>query len=66
MTETTTLTFKGSCKENIDGNAWYKDNELPNLDYVTYKNKGGIKIFAKEIEMGNFKACIIEHLRSSK
>ena len=50
MTETTTLTFKGSCKENIDGNAWYKDNELPNLDYVTYKNKGGIKLFAKEIE----------------
>lgn len=55
-----TLTFSGSCADNIDGNAWYISTPMPNKDYTTYKNAGGIEMHAKEISMGNFKACIQE------
>lgn len=55
-----TLNFLGSCADNIDGNSWYISSPMPNKDYTTYKNAGGIEMHAKEISMGNFKACIQE------
>ncbi|ORT50846.1 hypothetical protein ST37_07870 [Vibrio sp. qd031] len=60
LRQTWTLTFPGSCSENIDGNAWYVSTKMPNKDYTTYKNAGGLELHAKEISMGNFKACVQE------
>lgn len=55
-----TVTNPGSCESNIDGNIWYISNGMPGKDYTTYTNKGGIEMQAKEINVGNFKACIHE------
>ncbi len=55
-----TLTYPGTCSENIDGNAWYIATRMPNKDYTTYENKGGIALHAKDIKMGNFSACVQE------
>ncbi|MGF1684351.1 hypothetical protein [Photobacterium minamisatsumaniensis] len=60
LRQTWTLTDSGSCSDNIDGNAWYISGHMPNKDYTTYKNAGGIELHAKEISVGNFKACIQE------
>jgi len=60
LTKRSTLSFSGSCSENIDGNSWYLSNEMSTKDYNTYKNKHGIEMQAKEISMGNFKSCIQE------
>lgn len=53
-------TFPGPCDSNVDGNYWYVSNRMPGKDYTTYKNKGGIEMHAKEIQVGNFKACVQE------
>lgn len=55
-----TVTFPGSCESNVDGNYWYVSDRMPGKDYVAYKNKGGVEMLAKEIKVGNFKACIQE------
>ena len=55
-----TITFPGSCSSNVDSNYWYVTEQMPNKDYVTYKNNGGVEMQAKEISVGNFKACIKE------
>lgn len=60
LRNTWTLTNSGSCSSNIDGNSWYISKAMPNKDYTTYKNAGGVELHAKEISMGNFKACIQE------
>lgn len=63
LTKRSTVTYNGSCSENIDGNSWYLSTEMSTKDYNTYKNKYGLEMQAKEIQMGNFKACIIEYLQ---
>jgi hypothetical protein len=60
LTKRNTLTYKGSCESNIDGNSWYMSDEMATKDYATYKNKHGVEMYAKEIKMGNFKACLQE------
>jgi len=55
-----TLTFKGACSSNVDGDAWYVKDPMPSKDYVQYTNAGGVEMLAKDISMGNFKACIQE------
>lgn len=55
-----TITYPGTCESNVDGNYWYVTDRMPGRDYVTYTNKGGIVMQAKEIQVGNFKACIQE------
>lgn len=55
-----TITYPGSCESNVDGNYWYVSNRMLGNDYTTYKNKGGVEMHAKEIQVGNFKACIQE------
>ncbi|MCK6265892.1 hypothetical protein KP803_21790 [Vibrio sp. ZSDE26] len=57
---TWTVTFPGSCSESVDGNLWYVSTQMPNKDYTTYKNAGGVELHTKEISMGNFKACVQE------
>lgn len=58
-----TVTNPGDCSSNIDGDKWYISSEMPSKDYTTYKNSGGVEKHAKEISVGNFKACIEEGAR---
>lgn len=60
VTKNSSLTFNGSCADNIDGNDWYVSTTMADKDYTTYKNKNGVLLHAKEITMGNFKACLQE------
>ncbi|MGE4456230.1 MAG: hypothetical protein AB7E13_04805 [Arcobacteraceae bacterium] len=60
VTKRSTLTFSGSCNSNIDGNYWYLSNAIPENDYSIYKNKYNLEMYAKEILLGNFKACVQE------
>lgn len=63
VSKITTVTFPGSCSnsDNIDPEYWYVKDEMKGLDYKKYENKGGITLFAKEISVGNFTACVIEY-----
>lgn len=58
--KTSTISFPGTCSENIDGNKWYVATSMNDKDYTEYKNKGGVSRLAKEIKVGNFNACIQE------
>ena len=60
LTERATITFNGSCSQNINGDFWYISSRMPRLDYTAYKNKGSAPMLAKEIDVGNFKLCIQE------
>jgi len=60
MHRRSTVTYPGTCESNVDGNYWYVSNNMPGKDYTTYTNKGGVEMQAKEIQVGNFKACIQE------
>jgi hypothetical protein len=53
-------TYAGSCESNIDGKYWYVSTRMPGKDYTHYENNGGVDMHAKEIRVGNFKACIQE------
>jgi hypothetical protein len=55
-----TTTKSGGCEENINGNDWYLAEKALDNDYKFYKNKYGDALFAKEIKVGNFKACAQE------
>jgi hypothetical protein len=55
-----TTSFSGPCSEHVDMTAWYVSTDMPDKDYTSYKNKGGVEMHVKEISMGNFKACIQE------
>ena len=59
-------TLPGLCEDVVDKNYWYVESENSGLDYVHYKNKGGVDLFAKEITMGNFKACICDYSKRIK
>ena len=63
MSGVTTVTFSGRCsdRDNIDPDYWYVKDEMEGLDYKKYENKGGIDMFAKEISVGNFTACVIDY-----
>jgi len=63
LTSSWTLTFKGSCESNVDGNSWYVSDPMPSKDYTQYTNAGGVEMLAKEISMGNFKACLQEGMK---
>jgi len=56
-----TLTFAGSCSSNVNLDHWYVSEEMPDKDYTEYKNQHGVRYFAKEITLGNFKACVHEY-----
>jgi len=55
-----TVTNSGSCESNIDSNYWQVSLKMPDKDYTTYKNRYGIEMQAKEISVGDLKACIKE------
>lgn len=56
-----TLTYAGLCSSNINLDFWYVSKEMPDKDYTEYTNTNGIRTFAKEISVGNFKACVQEY-----
>ena len=60
LRQTWTVTFPGTCSDNIDGDGWYIVTKMPNKDYTKYENGRGVELFAKEISMGNFKLCVQE------
>lgn len=60
LTERSTLTFNGSCSQNIDGDHWFISNQMPEIDYTEYKNKGNVPMLVKEVNVGNFKLCVQE------
>ena len=61
ITKESTLTFIGSCSDNINLDYWYVASDMINLDYTKYKNPYGNIMFAKEIKIGNFRGCIQEY-----
>ena len=56
-----TVSFSGTCAKNIDLNNQYIYAENPEIDYTHYKNNGDGELLAKEITVGNFKACFEEY-----
>lgn len=66
LTEQWTISFKGTCQDNVDLNAWYVKDDLSNLDYKQYSNGHGVTMYAKEITVGNFKACLQEGFRQNQ
>lgn len=58
-----TVTFPGRCSDpgNIDPNQWYVKDKMAGNDYKRYENNGGVTLYAKEISVGNFTACVIEY-----
>ncbi len=58
-----TVTGQGHCSDNdnIDKNMWYVKDEMDGRDYKKYTNKGGVNLYAKEITVGNFSACVMEY-----
>ncbi len=55
-----TVTQSGTCSSNMNGDVWYISSKLPTKDYTIYKSSSDIQIYAKDISVGNFKACIKE------
>jgi len=60
LRSTWTITHPGTCASNMDGDKWYVSSKMPKNDYQTYENGKGATVQAKEISVGNFKACIRE------
>ncbi|QMT59163.1 MULTISPECIES: hypothetical protein [unclassified Legionella] len=60
LTKRATLTSKGPCSQNINPDYWYISKSIPQIDYTSYRNKGDAPMLAKEINVGDFKACIQE------
>ena len=50
----------GSCDSIIDPNKWFRTSPMPNKDYSAYKNKAGFDLYAKELDVGGSKVCIME------
>jgi|SRR5690554_308511 len=58
------VSFSGTCEKNIDGDFWYVSNPLQSGDYTKYSNAGGTTMYAKDLKLGNFSACVIEYVTS--
>lgn len=58
--------FSGTCEKNIDGDFWYVSNPLKSVDYTKYSNAGGTTIYARDLKLGNFNACILEYVISKQ
>ena len=61
-----TLTFPGPCESNVDGDTWYISDPMAGKDYIQYRNKNGVELLVKEIQVGNFKACVQEFSKRLK
>jgi hypothetical protein len=55
------LTFSGKCSENIDDKDWFLKDKWPYVDFERHLNAWGLDSYVKEIEVGAFKACLIEY-----
>ncbi|WP_454783336.1 hypothetical protein [Legionella sp. WA2022007384] len=60
LTKRATLTSKGPCSQSINADYWHISDSRPKIDYSSYRNKGNVPMLAKEINVGDFKACIQE------
>ena len=50
----------GSCDSVVNPNKWFRTSPMPNKDYTAYKNKLGFDLYAKELNIGGSKVCILE------
>lgn len=48
-TKRATITVKGTCTSIPDANYWSIDNRMPNLDYLSWINKGGVQLYTKQL-----------------
>jgi len=55
-----TTTKIASCDSIIDPSKWFRTSAMPNKDYTAYKNKAGIDLYAKELNINGSKVCIME------
>lgn len=55
------FTVSGKCSENVDDKKWYLKDKWPDVDFERHLNAGGVDAYVKEIEVGAFKACLIEY-----
>ncbi len=55
-----TATKKGSCSSNINLKNWTITSSMPKKDYTAYENKFGVRMYTKELSVGEAKICIIE------
>lgn len=55
-----------SCQNAVDKTVWNLQYNLPNFDYKRFKDKKGVILFSKEIQLGGEKACLLDYeFRSS-
>lgn len=48
---------RGRCLENIDMNSWYIKDNMLGIDYIHFKNSGGVDLFAKEMNFNGINYC---------
>lgn len=65
LQHSTIITAVGHCsdQDNIDSDVWFVKDPMNEFDYKKYENKGGVTLYAKEISVGNFTACMMEFQR---
>jgi len=55
------ITALDSCDKAIDSKIWNLQYNLPGFDYKKYKDKKGITLYAKELDLGGKKACLLDY-----
>lgn len=53
-------TKEASCDSIINTSKWFRTSPMPDKDYTAYKNKSGFDLYAKELNVGGSKVCIME------
>jgi hypothetical protein len=55
------ITVFDSCGKAVDSKVWTLQYNLPEFDYKKYKDKKGITLYAKELDLGGKKACLLDY-----
>ncbi|WP_029408657.1 hypothetical protein [Thiomicrorhabdus sp. Milos-T2] len=55
------ITAFENCDKAVDKNIWKVQFNLPDYDYKRYKDKTGIVLYAKDIEINGNKACLLDY-----
>lgn len=55
------VTAFDSCDKAVDSKIWNIQFNLPDYDYKRYKDQKGIILYAKELELGGKKACLLDY-----
>lgn len=55
------ITAFDSCDKSVDAKIWKVQFNLPDFDYKRYKDKKGIILYAKDIDINGNKACLLDY-----